>query len=158
MKKAIYSLASLVCGAMLLCTTSASGASANVKFGKPDQNNSNCAGKGVCMLSNDGGAEGSVAVDFTYVGDQGDGLSTLTMQFSISEMEASDSEYLYQYFLTAKGAPRASYSFDAPYRITNAELCSELGIAPGAVTISPSNASTIEKISGTHIRVTYKIP
>lgn len=135
--------------------------SANVKFGKPDKNNADCAGKGVCMLSVDGGAEGSVNVSFVLIEDPRAGFYTLTMQFNISEMSSANHDYLYQYFLYPDGEPRPKFLFDQNYTLNNATLCRNLGIENGTVTITPTSTDgnpNIDKLNDSDIRLTYIIP
>ncbi|MCB9044662.1 MAG: hypothetical protein H6550_00850 [Chitinophagales bacterium] len=149
---------------LILCTAivRAEGVgSANVKFGRPTNNQSECEGKGVCMLTSIGTQSGEVPVKFTLTEDPTSGFYTLTMQFNISLMSSADHDYLYRYFLYSDGEPRPLFAFDGDYTFTNKDLCRSLGIDVGTLTITPESVSgprNIEKIKDSEIRLTYVMP
>lgn len=142
-------------------TTYAAGiGTANVKFGKPQNKNSECSGKGICMLSSSAeGMEGGVGTTFVLVEDPTAEMYTLTMQFNISLMSSANHDYLYQYFLYPDGEPRPKFAFDGSYTLRDAALCASLGIEPGAVTIKMDSApeKNIDKLGDSDIRLTFVI-
>lgn len=162
MRKTIACITMLTISIFISASIYAAGiGSANVKFGKPDKNNADCAGKGVCMLSVDGGSESSVRVSFVLIEDPRAGFYTLTLQFNISEMSSANHDYLYQYFLYPDGEPRPRFLFDQNYTLNNATLCRNLGIESGTVTITPTSTDgnpNIDKLNDSDIRLTYIIP
>lgn len=153
------SLVALIISAMLFsASTYAAGVgSANVKFGKPGKSTSDCAGKGICMLSLEESGGNTIKVNFSIMPDAGGKGRTLIMQFGIEEMERVDKEYLYDNFLTSRGRARDTYAFDATYTFDDKALCEQLGVAPGSVVITSSTVSKIEKLFETDIRVSYHI-
>ncbi len=163
MKKTIYG-GLLIAGLSLFCTanTFAEGVgSADVKFGKPQNGQVECEGKGICMLTSVGATQHQVPVKFTLVEDNLGGFYTLTMQFNISEMSSADHDYLYQHFLYPDGEPRPRFIFEADYTFTNRELCSALGVDVGTLTVTPTSTNgenNIQKLNDTDIRLTYFIP
>lgn len=135
--------------------------SANVKFGKPQDGQTNCDGKGICMLSSIGSSQSEVPVTFVLVEDPTSGFYTLTMQFNISLMSSSDHDYLYQHFLYPDGEPRPRFVFEQDYAIEDRDLCRQLNVDPGSIVIKPGSISgdrNIEKINDADIRLTYVIP
>jgi|GEM_PF-4997458 len=163
MKKTIYA-GLFMAGLSLLCsiTTYAEGVgSADVKFGKPQNGQAECEGKGICMLTSMGATQQQVPVKFTLIEDHLGGFYTLTMQFNISEMSSADHDYLYQHFLYPDGMPRPKFVFESDYTFTNRDLCRALGIDVGALTITPTSTSgenNIQKLNDADIRLTYFIP
>lgn len=136
--------------------------SANVKFGKPT-NETECIGKGICKLNSisSSGVSGEVPVKFVLVKSRDGSFYTLTLQFSISLMSSADHDYLYANFLYSDGEPRPKYVFDASYTFTDKDICSNLGIDAGTLTVSSSSLDgdrNIEKINDSDIRLTYVIP
>lgn len=128
---------------------------ANVKFGNPNDSRGGCQGKGICNMNSLGSAEG-VDVNISVI--PGEDHRTLTISFLIPEMEAKFKDYLYEYFLTSRGKPRSSYSFDEAFIFTDRELCAALGVEPGSVTITPSCSSDIQKLFDTQLILSYEIP
>lgn len=138
----------------VITVASAKGAgSANVKFGKPDEK-SNCYGKGICMLTNIGSMQGTVNVRFELLPVLGDSRD-LVMVFNINDLRVADPDKA-NLFVDERGQPRADYSMN--YTFTNQELCRDLGIATGELTIRDNYTNVIEMVSNSEIRVTYRIP
>lgn len=156
------------CATLLLCmllftnySYAAGLGSANVKFGKPQNGGAECMGKGICELASIGSMQGSVPVTFVLVEDSRAGFYTLTMQFNISLMSSANHDYLYQHFLYSDGEPRPRFVFEGNYTIMDEQLCRDLGIGPGQVTITPESynaPNNIEKLNDADIRLTYLIP
>lgn len=136
--------------------------SANVKFGKPQNGGAECMGKGICELSSVSTKDASyVPVTFTLVEDATAGFYTLTMQFNISLMSSANHDYLYQHFLYSDGEPRPKYVFEGDYTIMDRDLCNNLGVGPGEITITPDcydGGRNIEKLRDADIRLTFVIP
>lgn len=163
MKKSIYTGLLLASMSLFYVTaTHAEGVgSANVEFGKPQNGQTECEGKGICMLTSIGATAGMVGVKFTLVEDPAAGFYTLTLQFNISAMSSANHDYLYAHFLYPDGEPRPRFVFEGDYTFTDRELCRSLGIDVGTLTVTPSSTNgmnNIQKLNDADIRLTYIIP
>ncbi len=157
MRKTLLSIA-LLAGISIFFTSNiiARGVgSANVRFGKPNEKQTSCDGKGICMLSSlSGSGEGTINVSFELL-PEFDGSRDFVMSFNINDLTISDPTQA-NYFVDASGQPREDYNMD--YTLTDRELCASLGVEPGELVITTRDHNVIEKLSDTQIRVTYRVP
>ena len=157
MRKSIQTVA-LLLGAMLFCYANSYAhgvGSANVRFGKPNEKQTSCDGKGICMLTSVAGSgQGTISVGFELLPII-DGSRDFVMTFNINDLTIADPTQA-NYFVDASGRPRDDYNMD--YTLTDKDLCATLGVEPGKVVITTRDHNVIEKLDETHIRVTYRVP